>query len=196
MTQHMYKGLLTTLLLLLCHSALAAEVVYVRDELRLGVRPAPSSKERSIAVVTTGDKLTVLDKKDNFIRVRTEKGTEGWVSDKYVSNELPARELLAALQRKHEAVKGETETLRAELAQSQQSEEEGRAKLSALEQENASLKQQLATTQGELKEEQQAEGNSWMVMAALFLALFAAGFFLGVRWDKRRVAERIGGLEI
>lgn len=191
----MRNGLLKTLFLLLfCQSASAAETLYVHDQLRLGVRVAPSSAEKSIATVSTGDALMVLGEQDNFINIRTEKGVEGWVSKGYLSVEPPARNQLNSLQQEYQALQQQQQALQQQFEESQQQGSESAGRLAQLQQENASLQQQLSrytdTSPGFY------EQNRWLLLLALLLASFTAGLITGVRWKARQVAERIGGLRI
>ncbi len=191
----MRNGLLKMLfLLLLCQSASAAETLYVHDQLRLGVRAAPSSSERSIAVVSTGDALTVLGEQDNFINVRTEKGVEGWVSKGYLSAEPPARNQLKTLQREYEALQQQQQALQLKFDESQQQSGQSAGALAQLQQENMVLQEQLARfTEASPKF---YERYRWLLLLALLVACFSAGLLVGVRWKARQVAERIGGLQI
>ncbi len=191
----MRNGLLTTLFLLLFnHGAVAAETLYVHDELRLGVRAAPSSAEKSIAVVKTGDALTVLGEQENFVHIRTESGVEGWVSKGYLSTEPPARTQLERLQKAHEKLQQQHAAIEQQLAASMQKEELSVGRQQQLEQESAALKRELArythTSPGFYQQ------YRWLIFALLLLGCFVSGLFVGVRWKARRVAERIGGLEI
>lgn len=191
----MRNGLLKTLfLLLLCQSASAAETLYVHDQLRLGVRAAPSSAEKSIATVSTGDALTVLGEQDNFVNIRTEKGVEGWVSKGYLSDEPPARNQLKSLQQEYQALQQQQQALQQQFDESQRQGTESAGKLAQLQQENATLQQQLsrhtASSPGFY------EQYRWLLLLALLLVCFIAGLITGVRWKARQVAERIGGLRI
>lgn len=219
----MRNGLLTTLLILLCcQQASAAETAYVIDQLRLGVRAQPDMGESSIAVVSTGDALTVLEEDESFIKIRTEGGVEGWVSKGYVSAEPPARLQLNALQVEHQKLQQESTALQQQLKEQQQQynklqqqygELQAQLKVPApapgqqpaettqalaqLQQENAELKARLANVQQSPSlPVQRNVGYLWGGMALLLLASFLFGMIGGVRWKARRVAERIGGLQI
>lgn len=191
----MRNGLLKTLfLLLLCQGANAAGTLYVHDQLRLGVRAAPDSSESSIAVVTTGDALTVLSEQGSFALIRTEHGVEGWVSKGYLSEEPPVRNQLASLQKAHEKLQQAQAALQQQLAESSSQSEQKAGELMQLEQDNAELQRQLGryttATPGFL------EKYRWLLLVGLLLICFIGGLIAGVRWKARQVAGRIGGLEI
>lgn len=191
----MSKGLLKLLFLfLLAPGVSAAETVYVHDQLRLGVRAEPNSSDNPITVVTTGDALTVLGEDGSYLNVRTGAGVEGWVSRSYVSAEPPARARLEMLQQQYGKLKKELDELRTMLAETQEREEQAQKQLADVMSDNASMHQQLSryySSNAELKRK-----YSWLYEAAAMFALFAAGIWFGIRWYKRRIAERIGGLEI
>lgn len=207
----MRNGLLTTTLFLsLISGGVLAETVYVHDQLRLGVRGAPDAAEKSIAVVKTGDALEVLGEQDGFIQIRTESGVEGWVSQGYVSPEPPAAILLQAAQQELAKLKNQQTPLQQQLAQAQQKVEQQQQQLAQLTDEKEKLQQQLgqgdaaaeekAATEGPAKQEpaKQEAGLPHPALIGLMLLMVGliTGLIIGVRWKARRVAERIGGLEI
>jgi SH3 domain protein len=180
--------------LLLSQGAVAAETLYVDDQLRLGVRALPEASGRSIAVVTTGDALTVLGEQAEFIQIRTEGGVEGWVSKSYLSAEPPARTRLERLQQAQEALQQGHEVLQQQLVQSQLLVEQRGKELVTVQRDNLALQQQLSrytsAATGPL------ERYRWPALLGLLLLCFGVGFVAGVRRKSRQVAERIGGLQL
>ncbi len=179
----------------------AAETVYVHDQLRLGVRAAPNAAEKSIAVVKTGDALSVLGEQDDFINIRTESGLEGWVSKGYVSAEPPAQNLLKAaqqevetLQQQHDTLKQQLDKLTGQLAQRDKESQQQQDRFAQLQHDNAELQRQLGVK--DTVEIDWYEKYSSLLWLVLLLGSFLSGWIVGVRWKARRVAERIGGLEI
>lgn len=193
----MCKGLLKSLFLffLLCQGVSAAQTVYVHDQLRLGVRAEPNSNQTPIAVVKTGAALSVLDEQDGYLMVKTEAGVKGWVSKGYVSAEPPARTRLANLEKRHAALKKELDDLRNMLAESTEKVEAAEKLRSELMSENASLHEKLSQFVSEQNSKTE-RSYSWLYIPLLLIGLFVLGIYIGVRWYKDRVAEKIGGLEI
>jgi len=167
-----------------------AETVYVTDELRLGVRNNPTSAERSFTTVVTGDALQVLDRSGDYLKIRAKDGTEGWVSKAFVISDKPARLQLESLQAQYAQRESELNTLRQELSATSEKYDSSAKQLTAVSEENATLKQQLSRYTG-LRYK-----YAWVYQSATVIALFLLGFFLGVRWYKRRITERLGGMEI
>jgi SH3 domain protein len=182
-------GILLSALFLVAGNVMA-ETVYVHDYLRLGVRNHPNSSESAIAVVTTGDALQVLGHNGDYLKIRAEDGTEGWVSQAYVSSEKPARLQLDELRKHYSQREAELKELRQELTATIEKNDSNEKRLTAVSGENATLQQQLSRYNS-LKHK-----YAWVYQSAVVVALFLLGFYLGMRWYKRRITERLGGLEI
>lgn len=181
-------------LVMLWASAVSAEILYVHDELRLGVRPQANSTDAPLVVVTTGARLEVLDRSGSFVKVRTARGIEGWVSAAYLSEEKPARLLLDELQGTHEAVLLQLAELEQGLAASQAENTHQAERIEAMLDNEAALVQQIEQYRAELGH---GERNlAWLYQTMLMLLLFLSGVFLGVKWYRHRISERMGGLEI
>ncbi len=171
-----------------------SETLYVNDYLRVGIRASPNSSDIPVAVVTTGDALEVLEEQDGYIRVRAESGVEGWVSRSYVSNEMPARLLLDKAQKESARLREEAKTLQNQLAEKTQYAAEVDKKVAELLDENSTLHQQVS--QYYSANARSKKSYTWLYQFLGIAALFALGIYLGVRWERRRVAERLGGLEL
>jgi SH3 domain protein len=171
-----------------------AETIYVNDYLRVGIRANPNSTEVPVAVVTTGDALEVLEEQDGYFKVRAESGVEGWVSKSYVSNEVPARLLLEKTQKESTRLRDEAKALQSQLAEKSQLLEQQQNQLSELLDENSKLHQQVS--QYYSADARSKRTYTWVYQFLGIAALFALGIYLGVRWERRRVAERLGGLEL
>lgn len=85
------------LLLLWPVSVLAAETVVVKDVLPINVRSGPGTSFSIVAAVKSGQKLTVLEKKSGYYKVRTPKSNEGWVLARFVQSGPVAQEQLKAV---------------------------------------------------------------------------------------------------
>ncbi len=192
----MHKRLIGYLFLglFLCTGSVRAETVYVHDYLRLGVRTLPNSSEPAIAVVTTGDALSVLERREGYLKVRTGEGTEGWVSESYVSAEKPVRMQLVQLKKESERREAELKALQKALADSEGKNKTDKARLAKLLSDNAVLEQQVSRYTSRNAELQRK--YAWAYQAGAALALLLFGFYFGVRWYKRRITDRLGGLEI
>ena len=129
-------------LLLLC-TALAGPAVaqgtrYVSDEVYIVLHNGPGAEYRWRARLTPGTRLTVSGYSDNgeWAKVKTVRGTEGWVRKEYLTSDMPAQLLLPQAQKKAEQLT----TRNAELV----------AELEALKAEKAGLIGQIENTDSEL----------------------------------------------
>lgn len=88
--------LIVTLFLLLPLSAIASDR-YISDILRVDLRTGASTQHRIIAILKSGTKLSVLEEPadSDWVRVVTEKGTEGWLRKQYLVSAPIARDQLA-----------------------------------------------------------------------------------------------------
>lgn len=76
-----------------------AETVYVRDTLYVPLRSGPSLEYRIVqSAMPSGTPLELLeeDEDNNWVRVRMDDDTEGWVQSQYLQEERIARDRLEA----------------------------------------------------------------------------------------------------
>ena len=198
---------LFTLLMLLMSASWAEEIVYVHDELRLGVRPKANSTDAPLVVVTTGARLEVLDRTGSFVKVRTDNGVEGWVNAAYLSEEKPARLLLEELEEEHtrllerlvgtlaqaEAQQGEIESLQQQLAQLVDDKAFSQQRMESLLSELQQLRAEITHNEQQVIEEQLM---SWLYLALAGFFIFLLGIYFGYKWHRQRISDRMGGLEI
>lgn len=190
----MLRFALMTLLGLITAFSAHAETVYVDDMLRVGVRTQPRSNEAPISVVTTGSKLTVLNRDRGYMQVRTEEGVEGWVNAVYVSSEPPARLRIEQLQSEYERLQGEIKELRSGGAATLEENQRLNTQVQELMAENSTMHAQLSKLYANSR--QKVARWDWLYEAGAMIGLFLFGFFLGFRRYRQRVAARLGGLEI
>ncbi len=76
-----------------------AETGWVRDEIRINVRTGPSTKNRIVGVIKTGDAVRVLKRGEGWTQVRVnETGAEGWIPEGYLLAKPPPGIRLAELE--------------------------------------------------------------------------------------------------
>ncbi len=185
-----YFSAIFYLVLLGSSASVLAQSVFVNDQLRVGVRPEPSQLAAPVGVVLTGMKLQVLERKDPFIKIRTDKGLEGWIKDIYVTDKTPAILRVKDLENLQKKAQQELQDV-------------VKAK-TALEEANSILNDQidsLKTQRAELQHSQAikiissarpGDGFStiWLVGGIII------GFLLGYLWHRRQSMKRLGGLRI
>ena len=183
-----------------------AETVYVGDNLRVGVRPEPGSTTPSLAVISTGARLEVVERKGSHIKIRTSSGVEGWVKSAYLSSAKPAKILLDDVRDKTSRLESELQRLKQmQPGQSIQNDALSQT-IERLEQENRNLEAKLKS--GSFDNGLAGSGDAdtinlglmeieWQYLV-IFLTVFfvSLGFLFGVSWHKGHVSRRLGGLTI
>ncbi len=190
-------GLLAGLWAGFAMAAAEGDVVYVTDELRLGLYATEETAGRARKTLLSGARLTVLERALMSIRVRTDEGDEGWVKTAYIVEAEPARSRLARVEAEAAATAArltdtealltaateEVRGLTAELATANA----GITDLPALKEENAALKATL--NEGGIR-----VPLVWLGVVALISAL--VGGLIGYWLLDRRVRSRFGGLRV
>ncbi len=179
----------------------AAETVYVTDNLRLGLHEAADTSGPPIQTLDSGQELEILSRNRNYANVRLPDGTEGYVKAAYLVADKPAKLIVAESQAESDRLRVELEGLRRQFASPA-------AIIAALEDESAGLRVQvdenetriaeLSTTSANLRRQQvQFQGSlplSWVGLA-LGVCLIG-GFLFGLWWVDRRSRQRHGGIRI
>jgi len=73
---------------------------YVSDQLTIMLRSGPSNKHKIIKALSTGTELEVFESQNDFERVRTQSGVEGWVLSQHLTDKPLAKHLLADTEQK------------------------------------------------------------------------------------------------
>ena len=179
----------------------AAETVYVTDNLRLGLHEAADTSGPAIQTLDSGQELEILSRNRNYANVRLPDGTEGYVKAAYLVADKPAKLIVTETQAESDRLRVKLEDLRQQFAGPA-------AIIAALEDESAGLRVQadenetrvaeLSTTVANLRQQQaQFQGSmplSW-VGGALGVCLIG-GFLVGLWWVDRRSRQRHGGIRI
>ncbi len=127
-------------------SALAdEETAYLDDSINIMMRSGMGVDFRIIAMLPLGQKITALEKEGEWVKIRTQGGTEGWVLKRFVGSEVPYRIRFDELQQEH------AETL-SRLSMMEQ-------KNSLLVKDNRELKNRLETEVGQMS--QQLDKLTW-----------------------------------
>lgn len=145
--------ILITLVFLLATSVAWAETRFVSDYLIVTVRSGKGNQFKILETVPTGTPVTVLEDDKDYVKVRTKKGTEGYISRHYLSKAIPKATQIKQLNKKiadlqqqlatqesnlqghqseRDTYKKQVEELSAQLTQSQQKLEDVAAKYNDL----------------------------------------------------------------
>ena len=84
---------------------LYAETRYVSDQLIITMRRGAGSDYMIVKTLKTGTPVEVLKEKDNYLKVTTTNGTEGWVLKQYITTEIPKLAVIGSLNREIKKLK-------------------------------------------------------------------------------------------
>lgn len=141
-----FRLLISVLFVVSSVAAAQAKTVWVDDQLYLPVRAGAGTQFRIIEnAVPSGTPLEVIETTDSgYTRVRTPKGTEGWVSSQYLSDTPIAADRLRQANRELEQARTELSKVKEQLAETTQQR-------NSLENAEASLSERSQSLQQELE---------------------------------------------
>ncbi len=105
--------------LLLCSQAYSEETVYISDLLYVPLRSGQGSQYRIVHKgLVSGTPLMVIERSEgnNYTRVKTPKGIEGWIQSQYLSKEPSARNQLKMAKVSITKLKSDNNTLSKQLS--------------------------------------------------------------------------------
>lgn len=156
---------------------------YVSDEITLSVRERPSNDAPTLATVTSGEPVSVLQSlgAESFAQIRTKDGAVGWVIARYLSEQPAARAQLSEVSSSLADARKQIADLEAKLADAQGRLEAARPAME-LESENRQLKSAVAEAKHAAEQTLQrcndeSAKRKTMVTGA---ALIGAGTLLGL----------------
>ena len=109
-----------------------AKGVYVRDWITISVRSSPSEGARTINLGNTNDFFEVIEEREEWTKVRTTEGKEGWVQNRYLTTQTPKALIIDQLNEKVKSLAEDNMTLREENKQLQKEHRERNYKISSL----------------------------------------------------------------
>ena len=89
------------LILSLFATALHAETMYISDVLKITLRSGPSTENKILAVLQSGQTIEVITPGEEWTQVRMSNGKEGWVLSRYLTPSATHNLRLDRLQGKH-----------------------------------------------------------------------------------------------
>jgi len=131
------RKILTGLIVLLVVSmaplqSAGAKGVYVRDWITISVRTSPYETAKITGLANTNDYLETLEEQEEWTKVRTPEGKQGWVQNRYLTKQTPKALIIDQLNEKVKSLSENNQTLREENKQLQKENRERTYKMSAL----------------------------------------------------------------
>lgn len=171
-----------------------AETVYVSDMLRVGVRTEPGTDGAPISVVVSGMELEVLERKGNYMRIRTKSGVEGWVNSAYATKQLPSRRIAENLEEEKTELNTQIAELNKKLTDAGNREAALAQKLQELTDLNMVLRERLQKNESGIPALPTPKSLPWWSWPVGFAVLLLIGFIIGVLWYRHRIVKKFHGL--
>lgn len=102
-------------LLFFCGSFSFAATWHVQPHSEVPLRSGQGTDYRILEMVPDGTKVEMIQEDEFWSKVRTPKGKEGWIIKRYLSNERPLQEVVAALTENNSRLKTREEGVQQEL---------------------------------------------------------------------------------
>jgi SH3 domain protein len=90
----------------------AAETKYVTNNLVITLRTGPGNDRKILAQPRAGTPLQIIKSGNDYTKVKTPGGTQGFVLTRFLTSKVPADIVLARLQKEHEQVVVQYEALK------------------------------------------------------------------------------------
>lgn len=138
------KNILLFVFLLGSTSAFA-ETGYITDQLKITLRSGENTTFKVVRMLPSGTAVTILGRNSqtNYAQVRLADGTTGYVLNRMILSERPARERLAEAEQQLVVLRQEPGKLSSQLADLQETHAVLQRKFTEMENENNTLKQEL-----------------------------------------------------
>ncbi|MBU1168288.1 MAG: TIGR04211 family SH3 domain-containing protein [Proteobacteria bacterium] len=100
-------------LILLAYPVMAQDI-YVTDSLKATFRTGPGNDHKILRMISSGERMTVLEAQENWTKVQLPSGTEGWMLNQWLTEDVPKGIQLEALQKKYESLLSKHSALKQE----------------------------------------------------------------------------------
>ena len=95
-------------------TAIHAEVVYVTDEVKIGLHKEPSNESPIIKLVPSGTKLNIIERENDLIHVEEPEGVRGWINSQNILNSKPGKTKIIELETTKKELEKKIETLKSD----------------------------------------------------------------------------------
>ena len=105
---------IVSVFLILVSASAQAETMYVGEIIEITLRTGPGIDHKVIAMVRSGQTLSVLEPGPEWTKIRLPSEKEGYVLSRFLTNKKPNELLLSELKKKYRALEEKVESLRDE----------------------------------------------------------------------------------
>ena len=162
-----------------------AETVYVSDEIKLTVRSGPGTDRKILDIVSTGERMEILEDGEEWVLIRLSDEKEGWVLKRYLSTEKPSQLKLEELQNKHGRLASKAD----ELTKENETLKASNAKVNQDLQEKTKALEEMTRSYEELKQDSDAstfQMRKYLVFFFSGAGILFIGILLGVVMKRQR----------
>ncbi|MFV1992689.1 MAG: hypothetical protein ACC635_02200 [Acidiferrobacterales bacterium] len=199
------------IILLILPFSVAAESVYVTDQLTIGIFSGPNEQPPELKRANSGDLLEVVERAEGAVKVRDAAGIEGWVSVNLVSSAKPVRAQLGAtraevdrLQLALTATKAQLQSLNVRLKEAQNglSEEKNRALDLTSQLTEATVATELANKEKIAAQNTPSQTSfisadiAYGMWILISFAMLVGGFIIGYSWVREKYRRKLGGMNL
>ena len=142
MRQKVFAFMAVVVLSLVWVQGLCAAGLYVRDGARAPVRESPYESSRIVGMASSNDYLEIFESQGDWSRIKTPQGQEGWVSNRFLTKQMPKELIISQLGEKIKSLTEENTTLQEQNTQLQKQSREHAYKLSGQSKEVEEAKRQ------------------------------------------------------
>ncbi len=178
-------ALLGALLLAGLAPALAADTLYVVEQVVVALNANPDGSGERVATLKSGDRVELIERNGEAVHVRLPDGKEGWLRAIYVSGDAPLRPRLQQSEAEVERLKAEVSRLQAQL--------QGAASLPAA---AAAPEEPPPPAPGLFPATPSAPAHLWPYLLGSSALALLIGFGVGWRVLDRRIRSKYGGIKI
>lgn len=196
-----------------------SESRYVTERMRITLRAGPDISYKVRGFVNSGDSVEIIDSREKWTNVETSDGKDGWVMTRFLSTDVPKKDLLERLEKDYQRLKEKSKTYNMEngnlkkenndikselskkvielkaLKEKYDKLNKGCQKYTELKKEHDQVSEQINQRQSELvklKEEKAVlESNQLFWGFGLALGVLAVGFMIGKSSQRKRSGRLI-----
>ncbi|MFP4444706.1 MAG: TIGR04211 family SH3 domain-containing protein [Desulfosudaceae bacterium] len=92
--------------------ALPIRSAYLTDTIDITLRSGPGTDYKILAMLPLGQKIDILAREDQWSKIRTAAGREGWVANRLIDAAVPHRVRYEQLKEEHETLVAERDALK------------------------------------------------------------------------------------
>lgn len=135
--------------------AATGQAAYITDRLVAGLYSEADITTDPIKALASGTPLQIIERQKGYSKVRLGDNTEGWVENRYINEEKPARVMLLELQAKNSDLHNQLITARADLKQEAKAHTDSQPDTADQRGAEPQLEEQLSRAQGNIQSLQQ-----------------------------------------